>query len=144
LLAQKKYEEAEPLLLQGYEGMKQRQLPASARPRLAEALERLVQLYEATNRNEEAAHWRRELEAVRQQAKEEGVTGSPLHRHPGCNHRAVGAQPAGFPINPILLVRFPQAADVHTADAQHPASIRCRGRLDSSAGGPMRLGRTSD
>src|SRR5262249_50916540 len=47
LLGQKKYTEAEPLLLAGYEGLKQRAvtIPPLARPRLTEALERLVQLY---------------------------------------------------------------------------------------------------
>src|SRR5262249_48743642 len=51
LLGQKKYADAEPLLVQGYEGMKQREgrMSAWARIRLAEAAERLVQLYEATN-----------------------------------------------------------------------------------------------
>jgi tetratricopeptide (TPR) repeat protein/ubiquitin-protein ligase len=77
LLGQKKYQEAKPLLLQGWEGLKQRQaqLPAPARPRLTEALERLVQLYEATDRVKEAGRWRKELEAVKQQRKDkfEGV-----------------------------------------------------------------------
>src|SRR5439155_20309113 len=60
LLAQKKPAEAEPLLLQGYEGLKQREakIPAASKVRVAEALERLVQLYEATGRPEEAAKWR--------------------------------------------------------------------------------------
>jgi serine/threonine protein kinase len=64
LLSQKKYVEAEPLLLQGYEGMKARQakIPPQARVRLTEALERLVQLYEARNKRDEAAKWRKQLE----------------------------------------------------------------------------------
>ena len=33
--------------------------------RLAESLQRLVQLYEATGNKEEAAKWRKELEAVK-------------------------------------------------------------------------------
>ena len=48
LLGQKKYAEAEPLLLAGYEGTKQREktiLPALGNPRLPEAIERLVDLY---------------------------------------------------------------------------------------------------
>ena len=47
LLGQKKYAEAEPLLLAGYEGMKQREktIPALGNIRLPEALERLVDLY---------------------------------------------------------------------------------------------------
>jgi tetratricopeptide (TPR) repeat protein len=60
LLGQKKYAEAEPLLVEGYEGMKQRQaqIPLTIRSTcLAEAAERLVQLYEATGRDEQAAAW---------------------------------------------------------------------------------------
>jgi tetratricopeptide (TPR) repeat protein len=71
LLGQKKYKEAEPLLLKGYEGMKKRQakMPAGARPRLTEALERLVQLFEATGRIEQAARWRKELAALQRHPK---------------------------------------------------------------------------
>jgi tRNA A-37 threonylcarbamoyl transferase component Bud32 len=67
LVGQKKYAEAEPLLLKGYEGMKQRaaQIPAKGKNRLTEALERLVQLYEATDRPEQAAAWRQQLDASR-------------------------------------------------------------------------------
>jgi hypothetical protein len=63
LLGQMKYAEAEPLLLKGYEGMKAREktIPPQGRPRLAEALERLVQLYEVTGKEDEAARWRKEL-----------------------------------------------------------------------------------
>jgi tetratricopeptide (TPR) repeat protein len=65
LLGQKKYQDAEPLLLAGFEGMKKRadQIPLPGKPRLKEAAERLVQLYEATNRKDEAARWRKELAA---------------------------------------------------------------------------------
>ena len=65
LLGQKKYAEAEPLLLAGYEGMKQREakIPPPGKVRLTEALERLVQLYEALEKKDEAAKWRKELEA---------------------------------------------------------------------------------
>jgi tetratricopeptide (TPR) repeat protein len=65
------YAEAEPLLLAGYEGMKQRQktIPPNNRIRIAEATERLVQLYEATGKKDEAAKWRQEHEAVKAAAK---------------------------------------------------------------------------
>ena len=48
LQGQKKFTEAGPLLLTGYEGMKQREdkIPIVGRPRLKEALQGLVQLYE--------------------------------------------------------------------------------------------------
>jgi tetratricopeptide (TPR) repeat protein len=66
LLGQKKYAEAEPLLLAGYQGMKKRQdkVPPAGKPRLKEAVQRLVQLYEETDRKDEAAKWRKELEAI--------------------------------------------------------------------------------
>ncbi len=65
LLGQNKYAEAEPLLLAGYEGMKQREktMPPEGKVRLTESLERLVELYEATDKPEAAAKWRSELEA---------------------------------------------------------------------------------
>jgi tetratricopeptide (TPR) repeat protein len=66
LLGQKKYAEAEPLLLSGYEGMKQREvsIPPEGKPRLRETLERLVQLYEATNRPGQTAGWKQKLAAL--------------------------------------------------------------------------------
>jgi tetratricopeptide (TPR) repeat protein len=66
LLSQKKYAEAEPLLLSGYEGMKQCEngIPTEGKPRLMEALQRLVQLYKATNRPDQAAEWKQKLELV--------------------------------------------------------------------------------
>ena len=46
--------------------MKQREatIPPQAKFNLTEALERLVQLYEATDKPDEAARWRKELEAT--------------------------------------------------------------------------------
>jgi tetratricopeptide (TPR) repeat protein len=66
LLGQQKYAEAEPLLLQGYEGLKQREtkMPANAKVRLTEALERLVQLYDAWQKKDKADEWRKQLEAA--------------------------------------------------------------------------------
>jgi len=57
LLSQRRYAEAEPLLLSGYEGVKQRKatIPPQAATRLPEALERLVRLYQETSRPEQAA-----------------------------------------------------------------------------------------
>jgi serine/threonine protein kinase len=67
LLGRQKYAEAEPLLKAGYEGLKQREakVPPAAKVRLAESLERLVRLYEATGKKDEAARWRLELDGVR-------------------------------------------------------------------------------
>ncbi len=65
LLGQKNFAGAEPLLIAGYNGMKQREktIPVPGQVRLTEALDRLVKLYEATNKPDKAATWRKELEA---------------------------------------------------------------------------------
>lgn len=62
LLGQGKYAEAEPLLVRGYEGMRERAaaMPPGS-PRLGEAVERLVRLYEATGQPAKAAEWRARL-----------------------------------------------------------------------------------
>jgi tetratricopeptide (TPR) repeat protein len=56
LLGQKKYEDAEPLLVEGYEGLRRRQsqIPESGSQRLPEARQRLLDLYQATNRPDDA------------------------------------------------------------------------------------------
>jgi serine/threonine protein kinase len=66
LLGQQKYAEAEPLLLEGYEGMKEREksIPPQGKARLTEALERLVQLYDAWGKKDRADEWRAKLEAA--------------------------------------------------------------------------------
>ena len=63
--------ESEPLLKQGYEGMKQREktMPPEALPRLTEALE-LAQVYDATGNAAEAERWRKELAARKAAQKE--------------------------------------------------------------------------
>jgi eukaryotic-like serine/threonine-protein kinase len=62
LLSQKNYEDAEPLLLKGYEGMKDREkdIPPQGATRISEALDRLIELYTATDKPEEANKWRAE------------------------------------------------------------------------------------
>jgi serine/threonine protein kinase/tetratricopeptide (TPR) repeat protein len=79
LLGQKKYAEAEPPLLSGYNGLlkSEDKSPAAIRIHrasgrqsdLTEALERLVQLYEGWDRPAEAARWQKELEAAKEAAK---------------------------------------------------------------------------
>jgi hypothetical protein len=56
----------EPLLVAGYQGIKQRdaEIPEKREVRLTEALERLVQLYEACGKKEEAARWKEELKSI--------------------------------------------------------------------------------
>jgi hypothetical protein len=64
LLGERNLEGAEPLLVRGYEGLKgrERDLPLPWGPiRLTEALERLVQLYDAWGKKDQADDWRRRL-----------------------------------------------------------------------------------
>jgi hypothetical protein len=60
LLGQKKYVDAESLLLEGYQGMKQReaQIPKAGQARLREAVDRLIELYDGWGKKDEAARWR--------------------------------------------------------------------------------------
>jgi tetratricopeptide (TPR) repeat protein len=62
LLGQKKYAEAEPLLLKGYEGMKAREkgIPPQGGIRIPEAIDRLIEFYTATGKLDEAKTWRAE------------------------------------------------------------------------------------
>ena len=64
LLGQKKYAEAEPQLLAGYEGMKQREkentIAKEFETGIPKALDRLIELYTATNKPDEAKKWRAE------------------------------------------------------------------------------------
>jgi hypothetical protein len=74
LLGQKKYTEAEPLLVAGYEGMKAREesIPAQGKIRVTESLERLVALYEQRNAEGDtasAAKYKKLLEARQQESQ---------------------------------------------------------------------------
>jgi serine/threonine protein kinase/Flp pilus assembly protein TadD len=63
LLGQAKYAEAEPLLVQGYEGLKAREarIPQFVKVILMEAGERVVALYEAWGKPDQATAWRAKL-----------------------------------------------------------------------------------
>jgi serine/threonine protein kinase/tetratricopeptide (TPR) repeat protein len=64
LLGQKRYAEAEPYLLKGYEGVKQRAAQIGHEHWLfspTDALERLIRFYEATNQPEKAREWREKV-----------------------------------------------------------------------------------
>jgi serine/threonine protein kinase/tetratricopeptide (TPR) repeat protein len=63
LLGQEKYTEAEPLLLAGYTGLRQREgkIPEAVKTRPAEAANRLVELYTQWNRPADADKWRTAL-----------------------------------------------------------------------------------
>ncbi len=72
LLGRKKFSDAAEPLQKGYDGMKERsaKIPEPVRAvRLAEAVERLVQLDDALAKKDEAAKWRRELEALQKAEK---------------------------------------------------------------------------
>ena len=62
LFGQKKYAEAEPLLLKGYEGMKKREktIPPQGIIRIPEALDHLIEFSSATNKPDEVKKWRAE------------------------------------------------------------------------------------
>jgi len=69
LSGQGKYADAEPLLLQGYDGLVQQQasMPPylNAPRRITESLERLVQLYDAWGKPTQAAEWKQKLAAFK-------------------------------------------------------------------------------
>jgi hypothetical protein len=56
---------------QGYEGLKQREtkIPANRKVRRTEALEWLVQLYDATGPKDKADEWRKQREETKAAAK---------------------------------------------------------------------------
>jgi eukaryotic-like serine/threonine-protein kinase len=60
LLGQKKYTEAEPLVLRGYEGMKTQEakIPVPSRRKLTDAGTRIIELYDSWDKPENAAAWK--------------------------------------------------------------------------------------
>jgi hypothetical protein len=84
LLGQNKLAEAEPLLVKGYEGMKDRKaaIPPQAEVRISEALERLVELYSALERPDNVIHWLAELD---RQKKKSSQPDSPKASPPDDN-----------------------------------------------------------
>jgi hypothetical protein len=65
LLDEKKYAEAESLLLDGYETMKKHEPEMSNKVRMSELLEPLVRLYDATGQKEKADPWRVKHQAAK-------------------------------------------------------------------------------
>ena len=65
LMGKRNFAEAEPLLVSGYEGMRQRESGIRDRYHvLEESIQNLVQLFEATSRFDKAAEWRTKLTVV--------------------------------------------------------------------------------
>ena len=62
VLGERKFADAEPLLLAGYEGMKinEQQIPPRFKACLSKAVDRLIELYTATDKPGEIAKWRTE------------------------------------------------------------------------------------
>jgi tetratricopeptide (TPR) repeat protein len=85
LLGQKKHADAEPLLLAGYDGLRQREaeIPVQFRAqRVTEALERLVALYDAWGKPDQASEWRKKLEARSGQLRESHQRVPAPSQHP--------------------------------------------------------------
>jgi serine/threonine protein kinase len=79
LLGQQKYADAEPLLLSGYEGLKQREakISAAGKVHLKETVQRLVKLYEATDQADKAAQWKEKLADIDKTEKPTQDTSPP-------------------------------------------------------------------
>lgn len=65
LVDKKNFAEAEPLLLSGYAAMKEHvaTIPIPKKARLKEAIQSIARLYEAANRPDQAAKWKKKAEA---------------------------------------------------------------------------------
>jgi tetratricopeptide (TPR) repeat protein len=61
--AEKKLAEAEPLLVQGYDGMKrcEAKIPAHRKEELTTSLRRVVELYDAWGKAEQASEWKKKM-----------------------------------------------------------------------------------
>ncbi len=85
LMGKRNYAEAEPLLISGYEGMRQRESGIRDRYKvLEESIQTLVQLFEATSRFESAAEWRTKLNVI----QAAGPRGNPTWPRFSANHQA--------------------------------------------------------
>ena len=73
LLGQKKFAEAEPLIISGYAGMKAREakIPPPGKPRLTDAAERVLKLYEAWGKKEKTAEWRDKMDRAADEPKKQ-------------------------------------------------------------------------
>ena len=66
LMGKRLYAEAEPLIISGYEGMRERELAIRDRTKvLTESIQGLIQLFDATARPEKADEWRAKLAEVK-------------------------------------------------------------------------------
>jgi len=65
-LPKKRLNDAEQVLIKGYEGMQQREakIPGESKVRIRQAMERLVRLFETKGETGTSAEWRKKLEAT--------------------------------------------------------------------------------
>jgi eukaryotic-like serine/threonine-protein kinase len=78
--AQNRHEEAEALLLAGYEGMKRREdkMPAANRSWIGQALRCLVRFYTTTNETEKAAKWQQKFDEFNAAQKSDAKSAAEL------------------------------------------------------------------
>jgi hypothetical protein len=89
LFGQRKYREAEPLLLSGYQGMRDREarLSSQGKRNLKTALQYLVQFYEATDQTAQAKEWRKKLEETERNLTEKLPPPSPVADNGSASNR---------------------------------------------------------
>jgi serine/threonine protein kinase len=84
LVGKRRFDDAEPLLMSGYEGMRARESSIRERNKvLAETLQNIVQLFEATSRPELADEWRAKLTVVQAAGPKSKPPWPPLPPEPG-------------------------------------------------------------
>jgi serine/threonine protein kinase len=84
LVGKRKFDEAEPLLISGYEGMRERESSIRERTKvLTEIMQNFVQLFEATSRPEQAAEWREKLALVQSAGPRRKLPWPPSPPDPG-------------------------------------------------------------
>jgi tetratricopeptide (TPR) repeat protein len=76
---QKRFAEAEPLLLEGYRGMCERtaSIPPFQLPRIGESVERIISFYTATGRTDEVAKWQATFDNLEPESRRSLVTRAP-------------------------------------------------------------------
>jgi hypothetical protein len=84
LVDQKKLDEAEPMLLVGYEGLLARadKVPPNERGRVRAAAQALVTLYDQWGKTDEAAKWRPKAEAPQRSTSTQPATSTPPASRP--------------------------------------------------------------
>jgi hypothetical protein len=84
LLGKRKFDEAEPLLISGYEGMRERENSIRERNKvLTETMQSFVQLFEATSRPEKTAEWRTKLSMIQAAGPRHKPPWPPFPPEPG-------------------------------------------------------------